>query len=201
MLRGALVSVDRKNASNKLTIPFQYNPKGLKRSLEPQLYSSTGDAAVRYSDAPSQTISAQVRLESVFPTRISDTSNGIQPLLAALELLIYPKSSDLNNYFLQLDSGTMQAVPPLAPLILFVWGPRRVLPVELTQVSVTENLFDPQLNPIRADVDLSMTLYSFKESPEDERDYLMAYLKNMESIASQGRIAAASTKDVIGVQV
>ncbi|MCG8461655.1 MAG: hypothetical protein MI919_35690, partial [Holophagales bacterium] len=191
----------RKNASNKLTVPFQYNPKSLKRSLEPQLYSSTGDAAVRYSDAPRQTIGVQVQLESVFPTRIQDTSNGIQPLLAALELLIYPKSTDLTKYFLQLDSGTMQAVPPLAPLILFVWGPRRVLPVELTQVSVTENLFDPQLNPIRADVDLSMTLYSFKESPQDERDYLMAYLQNMESIAGQGRIAAASTKDVIGVQI
>ena len=36
------------------------------------------------------------------------------------------------------------------PLSLFVWSRNRVLPVRVTDFSVTEEAFDTSLNPIRA---------------------------------------------------
>jgi hypothetical protein len=46
---------------------------------------------------------------------------------------------------------------------LFVWGPKRVLPVRLTSFSITEQAFDPDLNPIRASVNLSLAVLSYQD--------------------------------------
>ena len=51
----------------------------------------------------------------------------------------------------------------MAPLTLFVWGPQRVLPVRLTELSVTEEAFDPQLNPIRAKVSLGLRVLTYND--------------------------------------
>jgi hypothetical protein len=42
-----------------------------------------------------------------------------------------------------------------APLALFVWSQHRILPVRVTDFSITEEAFDPALNPIRAKVSLA----------------------------------------------
>jgi hypothetical protein len=55
----------------------------------------------------------------------------------------------------------MEIVPPEAPLTLFVWGPQRVLPVRVTSIGITEEAYDPLLNPIRAKVDLSLLVLSY----------------------------------------
>ena len=43
-----------------------------------------------------------------------------------------------------------------APLTLFVWSAQRIVPVRITEFSITEEAFDPALNPIRAKVSLGM---------------------------------------------
>lgn len=48
-------------------------------------------------------------------------------------------------------------------MTLFVWGPRRVLPVRLTGFSITEQAYDPMLNPIRAEADLSLDVLSYND--------------------------------------
>ena len=47
-----------------------------------------------------------------------------------------------------------------SPLTLFVWSARRILPVRITEYSVTEEAFDPALNPIRAKVSLGIRVLS-----------------------------------------
>ena len=49
------------------------------------------------------------------------------------------------------------------PFILFVWGPQRVLPVRLTSLSITEEAYDPLLNPIRAKAELSLNVLSYHD--------------------------------------
>src|SRR5439155_2953751 len=58
------------------------------------------------------------------------------------------------------DKGTLEIAPTLAPLCLFVWSERRVVPVRLTEFSITEEAFDPNLNPLRAKVSLGMRVLS-----------------------------------------
>ena len=47
-----------------------------------------------------------------------------------------------------------------SPLTLFIWSKNRIVPVRLTDFSVTEEAFDPALNPIRAKVSLGMRVLS-----------------------------------------
>jgi hypothetical protein len=85
---------------------------------------------------------------------------GLHPQLAALERLVYPASSRVIANTVLAALGSIEIVPPQGPLILFVWGPKRVLPVSIKQFSVTEEAHDPQLNPIRARVQLGLRVLS-----------------------------------------
>jgi hypothetical protein len=46
---------------------------------------------------------------------------------------------------------------------LLIWGLKRALPVRLTQFTITEEAFDPQLNPIRAKVSLDLRVLSYQD--------------------------------------
>src|SRR5258708_18395367 len=58
------------------------------------------------------------------------------------------------------NAGTLEIIPLEQPLTLFVWSASRVIPVRLTEFSITEEAFDPNLNPIRAKVSLGMRVLS-----------------------------------------
>ena len=60
-------------------------------------------------------------------------------------------------------AGAVEVVPPEAPLTLFYWGLKRVLPVRITSLNVTEQHFDPDLNPIVAEVSLTMDVLSYHD--------------------------------------
>jgi hypothetical protein len=90
-------------------------------------------------------------------------AGGVTPTLAALEMLLYPKSAKVISDVILAQLGNIEIIPPEAPLTLFVWGPQRVLPVRLTGFSITEEAYDPLLNPIRAKVDLSLYVLSYAD--------------------------------------
>ena len=81
---------------------------------------------------------------------------GIAPQFAALEMLVNPSSAELLAVDADARGGTLEIIPPEAPLVLFVWSRNRVAPVRVTEFSVTEEAFDPVLNPIRAKVSLGL---------------------------------------------
>jgi hypothetical protein len=94
---------------------------------------------------------------------------GIYPQLSALEMLIYPRSSRVIANEILLKLGTIEIVPPEAPLTLFVWGPSRVLPVQITSFSITEEVHDTRLNPIQAKVSLGMRVLSYNDLPSSHK--------------------------------
>ena len=91
------------------------------------------------------------------------TSMGIYPQLSALEMLLYPKSALVIANTVLMAAGTIEVIPPEAPFTLFIWGPKRVLPVRLTGFTITEEAHDPSLNPIRAKASLDLRVLSYSD--------------------------------------
>jgi hypothetical protein len=167
LLRGAIVGVDPFNPLASVVV-FQYNPDTMTRRLEPRAVSAEGDRseAFRLTGAPKETITLSVEIDATDQLEQANplaTTMGIYPTLAALEMLLYPKSAVvIANTILSLI-GTIEVIPVEAPMTLFVWGPQRVLPVRLTSLSITEEAHAPLLNPIRAKVELSLTVLSYQD--------------------------------------
>lgn len=169
LLKGAIVAVDVFNPVASVVV-FQYNPETLSRTLQPQIGSQGGSRTevTRIHGAPIETISVDVEIDATDQLEKADstaTSSGIHPQLAALEMLIYPKSSRVILNTALLAVGTIEVVPPEAPLILFVWGVRRVVPVTVESFSVTEEAYDVNLNPIRARVSLGLRVLTYDDLP------------------------------------
>ncbi len=169
LLKGAIVGVDKMNPLASIIV-FQYNPDTLTRRLEAR--SSGGGEqsdrsdAYRLSGPPKETISLKIEIDAsdeVDNLNPAQLISGIHPTLAALEMLLYPKSLHVLANAILSNVGMLEIVPPEAPLTLFVWGPHRVLPVRLENFSITEQAFDAALNPIRAEVELSLRVLSYHD--------------------------------------
>ena len=167
LLKGALIAVGPLNPLPN-AVAFQYNPDTLTRRLEARAVNQEGDRgeALRLTGAPKETITLTVELDATDGLEQGDSqavSLGLHPTLAALETMLYPSSASvIVNDVLSLV-GTIEVIPLDGPMVLFVWGPARVLPVRLTTFSITEEAYDPQLNPIRAKVELSLTVLSYQD--------------------------------------
>ncbi len=164
---GSLIAIDQQT-SQRTEIQFQYNPDTLTRKLTPQMVSGSHDRneALRFKGPPQETISLVIEIDAADLLDKGDgtaISLGIHPILAALELLIYPKSSTIVDNEKMASNGIIEVVPLEAPLILFVWGKKRTLPVKINSFSITEELFDPDLNPIGAKVSLDMLVLTYMD--------------------------------------
>ncbi len=106
-----------------------------------------------------ESISFDIRLDATDGMNEGDsiaTEYGIAPQLATLELMMYPKSMRLLAELLRdVKAFTFTGIEK-PPVILFIWGRNRVLPVNLTNMSIVEEEFSTGLNPIRATVSVSM---------------------------------------------
>jgi hypothetical protein len=124
---------------------------------------------------------------------------GIHPELAALEALVHPRADDLQANDALAAAGVLEVLPLEAPLTLFVWSRQRVVPVRVTDLSVTEEAFDVALNPIRAKVSLSLRVLSVDDLGFSHRGgtLFMAYLRAKESLAGR---AGAVELSALGVE-
>jgi hypothetical protein len=169
LLKGALIGVDPLNPLGSVVV-FQYNPDTMTRKIEPRAVAAEGDRgeAFRLTGAPKETITLSIeidatdQLEQANPLAIA---SGIYPTLSALEIMVYPKSAIVIANTLLSLIGTIEVIPAESPMTLFVWGPQRVLPVRITSLSITEEAHDQLLNPIRAKVELSLTVLSYQDLP------------------------------------
>lgn len=208
LLKGALVTIDSTTQQTGV-VAFQYNPSTLRRSLAPfTVGGQEGDRTEepRYAGAPAETITVQVQIDATQGLAQGDalsTASGIYAQLAALELLIYPPSTQVIQNDALLANGALEVVPIVAPRTLFVWGPSRVLPVRLMSYSVTEELFDQNLNPLRATVDLTLRVLTYSDLPTSSPDYhqFLVYQQSMEQIAQYARTSTAAAQTVTGVDV
>jgi hypothetical protein len=203
LLKGAIVGVDVFNPLASIII-FQYNPDTMTRTLTPQTAGGQGGAAdrseaLRLKGAPQETISLNMEIDAT--DQLADGNPiagtvGIYPQLAALEMLIYPKSALVIANTLLLAAGTIEIIPPAAPLTLFIWGPQRILPVRLTTFTITEEAYDPLLNPLRARVQLGMRVLSYNDLPVTHPGYALFLAHQivkevMAVVGSVGNVAGA----------
>ncbi|MEH2002852.1 MAG: hypothetical protein V7L00_29680 [Nostoc sp.] len=197
LLKGGIVLIDPTDGSVQRIITLQYNPETLTRTLQVLGQSESGDRseATRLIGPPVETIKLDAEIDATdqleFPDQNPNTAQwGISPQLAALETIIYPFNSQLQNNNTLAQTGTLEIMPIIAPLSLFIWSKTRVLPVRLTDFSITEEAFDPQLNPLRAKVSLAMRVLTVYDLGFDNKggSLFMVYhqQKEMLTALSQG---------------
>lgn len=202
LLTGALVSVDPDTARLRV-IPFQYNPDTMTRQLEPRAMGGEGGdktEVYRLTGPPRETITLKIEIDAADGLEQGDpraASTGITPALSALELLLYPQSGTVIANAALAQAGNIEIIPPEAPLTLFVWGLNRVLPVRITSFSVTEQAYDPALNPIRAEVDLSLQVLSYADFQHAHPGYSL-FMAHQIAKESLGATYVTSSTEILG---
>ena len=178
LLKGAIVGFDIANPLASIAI-FQYNPDTLTRTLQAQTSGSeTGSRSEpqRLKGPPVETIRLDVEIDASDQLASGDPlaeTLGIYPQLAALEMLLYPKMLTVIANTILLAAGTIEVAPVEGPFTLFIWGPQRVVPIRLTEFSITEEAHDTLLNPIRAKVSLGMRILNYNDFPISHPGYAM----------------------------
>jgi hypothetical protein len=193
LVRGGLVVLDQDSGNVQRVITLQYNPDSLTRSLAIQAHGeSSGDVteALRLKGPAVETIKLEAELDATdYLEKPDEAPNvvkfGLHPQIATLEALANPTADHLAEVHGRAGWGTLEIVPFTAPLTLFAWGGNRVQPVRLTELSVTEEAFDPNLNPIRAKLSLGMRMLTVADVGFDNRfgTLFLTYLRSRETLA------------------
>ena len=195
LLRGGIVLIDPQTAAVLRIITLQYNPDTLSRSFQIKgVGGESGDRseALRLKGPPVETINVEAEIDATDQLEFPDQNPnppqlGIHPVLAALEILIYPTSSQLQSNNSLAQTGTLEIAPMETALAVFVWSKNRIVPVRLTDFSITEEAFDPALNPIRAKVSLGMRVLTVDDLGFDHKGggLFMSYLQAKEGLAAK----------------
>ena len=166
LLRGAIIGADPMNPLASVVV-FQYNPDTMTRRVEARTAGATdaGDRteALRLVGPPRETITVSIEVDAADQQGPAAAMFGVHPPLAALEMLLYPKSAHVIGNLALASAGMLEVIAPEAPLTLFFWGPARVVPVRITTLNIVEEQFDPLLNPTRAKVDLTLNVLSYQD--------------------------------------
>lgn len=210
LLKGGIVLVDPETAAVQRIISLQYFPDTVTRSLQIQGVSAEGGGdrseILRLKGPPVETIKLDAEIDATdqleFPDQNANAVEaGIHPQLAALEAIVYPTSEQLQSNNALAKSGTLEIIPMQSALTLLIWSKNRIIPVRLTDFSITEEAFDPNLNPIRAKVSLGMRVLSVNDVGFDAKagSLYMIYQQQKErlaSLASQGSFANLGIKGI-----
>jgi len=177
-------------------IVLQYNPDTLSRTLQVQAVGADGrdfSEALRLKGPPVETFKLDAEIDATDQLEkpdenVTTTQSGIFPQLALLETLVYPSSAQLSANDARQGRGELEIVPMEAPLTLFVWSRARVVPVRVTELSITEEAFDTALNPIRAKVSLGLRVLSVDDLGFANKGggLFMSYLQRKEQLAARG---------------
>jgi hypothetical protein len=204
LTKGAIVSYDQTSPIPQVIL-FQYNPDSLTRSLQGQMSGNEGDPAevFRYKGPPKETISLDIELDATDKLEHPDQNQsavlmGVNPQLAALEMIMYPKSTTVianNNLASQ---GIIEIVGPEGPFTVFIFGSKRALPVRIIDFRVTEEAYDTTLNPIRSRVSLSLQVLTYADFSVNHPGYSMflSYQINKEFMAASATINSLSQTGV-----
>jgi hypothetical protein len=207
LVKGGIVIMDPVTSTVKSVIALQYNPDSLTRTLQVQAVAGGQDGTrvdvLRLRGPAVETIKLDAELDATdqleFPNQNPTAVQlGLHPQLAQLEMLINPTVETLRADDNMANSGTLEIIPLEQPLTLFVWSKSRVVPVRVTDFSVTEEAFDTRLNPIRAKVSLGLRVLNVDDLgfSHPGGQMFMTYLTNKQQLASQ---AASVALTVLGL--
>jgi|SRR5579859_1597282 len=171
LLKGGLVVFEAPIPVPTNIILFQYNPETMTRKISQPAggaQAGGGGSANPCTTAgdtrnnlllPTENYQLAVELDAADQLEINDPVTravGLHPALAALELLLYPPPQDVLVAKALSFAGSAFVTSGKVPIVLFVWGAARVVPVIVNSITVTEQAYDQLLNPIQAKVDLEM---------------------------------------------
>jgi hypothetical protein len=204
LLKGALVVFKRGSVIPSVII-FQYNPDTMRRDLTPQVPESEQELATSSGDTqhvlpPTESFDLTIELDAADQLERNDplaVATGLHPALAELELLLYPSSITMIANQIRALAGSAAITPLEVPVVLFVYGAGRVVPVRVRSLSVTEEAFDPLLNPIRASVGIglrSMTEKELKEAGPPFDKLGLVRLISKEILVTAGTVSSVSQK-------
>lgn len=162
--RGFLVSL---GLDPEILVEFQYNPTQIsdKRSVN---YATLNAPALllpvrQYSSGGDRTLSFSVQIDGLFAGPADDSIplargelGSILPELDKYRAFLYPATPDwaqAGGNFTPLFAQAQQFAPP--PACRFGFG-ERVVDCVVTEVGITETLFNEQLAPVRATVAVTL---------------------------------------------
>jgi Contractile injection system tube protein len=210
LVKGGIVTMDPDTSTVQSVIALQYNPDSLTRTLQIQSVPGGHDGvrvdALRLRGPAIETIKLEAELDATdqleFPSQFPVTAQfGLHPQLAQLEMLVNPTVETLMADDAMANAGTLEIIPLEQPVTLFVWSSSRVVPVRLTEFSITEEAFDPNLNPIRAKVSLGLRVLTIDDVTfaHPAGRLFMTYLTNKQQLASRATSAAITVLGLGGV--
>ena len=209
ILKGGLVLIDPVTSAVRRIIVLQYNPDTLSRTLQVQgVGAQEGDRseALRLKGPPVETVKIEAEIDATDQLELPDqnrvaTQVGISPILAALETIIYPTSTQLQRNNSLAQAGTLEIAPMESALTLFVWSKTRIMPVRVTDLSITEEAFDTALNPMRAKVSLGLRILNVNDLGFDHKggNLFMTYLRQKEQLAAMLQGGALGALGLTGI--
>lgn len=180
IFRGAFVEYGPKK--QRPMVEFQFNPEELSRNRSlsfapPNQKGRRGKLSLRdfhqrqtnlntvrrkqQVTIEEETISFDIRLDATDGLSRGDqvvALYGVGPELAALELLTIPHTRKKGGDEESDEIGISFSRKAKPPMVLFVWGRRKVLPVNINSLAVKETEFSHDLVPTRAVVSVQMTV-------------------------------------------
>jgi hypothetical protein len=210
LVKGGIVLMDPNTSVVRSVIALQYNPDSLSRTLQIQAVQGGQEGVrvdvLRLRGPAVETIKLEAELDATdqleFPSQFPAAAQfGLLPQLAQLEMLINPSVETLAADDALANQGVLEIIPLEQPLTLFVWSKSRVVPVRITDFSVTEEAFDAALNPIRAKVSLGLRVLTIDDLgfAHPGAHIFMSYLGNKEQLASRAPPAAISVLGLSGL--
>lgn len=208
LIKGGLVVLPPGgNGAPRRTIALQYNPDTLTRSYQVQGTGGDGGGeraqAFRLKGPATETLRVEAEIDATDQLELPEQNavtvrHGIAPQIAALESLVNPSVEELLALDALAAGGTLEILPPEAPLVLFVWSRSRIVPVRVTELSVTEEAFDSALNPIRAKVTLGLRVLTTDDLGFRHRggSLFINHLRTRESLAAK---AAGVSLEALGL--
>lgn len=187
--RGAIVAVTSHGPPR--VVVFQFNPDEVSRTVAAAETGDGKDAGRSGFGAPRESVSMTVELDAADPfdgLGLRPLEVGVLPELSALELLLHPGIADVLAATVLAKLGTVSLKPAERPTAILVWGAHRVVPVRISELTITEQAFTPALVPARATVALKAEVLTYDDLTSSDVGYAL-YLAHV--IAKEALGAAA----------
>lgn len=211
LTKGVLVEPgDKFDDPLRNVVIFQFNPENLARAIEINRPTEGDSQEVNQSGTPpTEKISFTARFTDLLGEK--DPLKGpyrVASQLASLEKMTRPQEEikpsgkkpdpvgDAVEERNEKEEKLSEPIPRLKyPRILFIWGERRVLPVAIESLRITEQYYDQDLNATAAQVDLNLAVLSLDSVKDDDlaRGALEYSIQEKDKLTSE-QLASSSTK-------